>query len=124
MTFNIFQYISEWMWADQMLYDYFKSSFLRDRESYGIDKISQEKEILEYANDRVKQMCIEKQVDNDLLPNKDGLPGTDFIAYKPKENVSESLCSYYKMREFRIIDDVRSIQEKKSLEVIETRSCP
>ena len=117
-------HILEWMWDDSMFYDHFKKKFLRERESYGIHQLNHEKEILAHANDHVKQTCIEGQVDNKLLPKKDRLYGADVMAYKLKENAADSLCPYYTMKELSFLNDVRDIQETKSIDIIESRELP
>ena len=107
-------FISEWLWADSLLYNHFKKKFIRERETYGIYQLEHEKQILKRAIDNVKEQCIEGQIDNKLLPQKDRLHGSDVMGWKLKENSGDNTCPYYTMKEKSFLDDVRSIQEEKS----------
>ena len=114
----IYVYISEWLWADYLLYDHFKQKFIKERESYGLSQLNHEKEILKRATEHVKQRCIEAQVDNNLLPQKDRLYGSNVMGYKLKENSGDSSCPYYTMKEVSFLDEVRKIQEQKSMDLL------
>ena len=108
------------MWADYLLYDHFKQKFIKEKESYGLRQLDHEKEILRRATDRIKQRCIEGAVDNKRLPQKDRLYGSDVMGYKLKENSGDSSCPYYTMKEVNFLDDVRAIQEQKSIEKLKS----
>ena len=109
-------YISEWLWADHLLYDHFKQKFAKKRKSYGLSKLSNEKEVLRRATENVKQRCIEALVDNKLLPQKDRLYGYNVMGYRLKKNSGDSSCPYYTMKEGSFLGELRRIQEQKSKE--------
>ena len=108
---NIF--ISDWLWADYRFYDHFKNKFMRERDAYGLKQLEHEREILARATEKVKERCIESEVDNNLLAKKDRLYGQGVMGYKMKEN-SDKDCPYYTMKEKSFVDEVRATQLQKS----------
>ena len=88
--------ISEWLWADYLFYEYFKSKLLMQRKIFGLQNLEQGKQILKQAIDKVKGRCIEAKVENKLLAKKDMLHGNDMMGYKIKENSYDD-CPYYTM---------------------------
>ena len=106
--------ISEWLWADNLLYEYFKKIFLNQRKAFGLQKLKHEKQILEKASNKVKKRCIEAKVENKDLAENDRLYGDDVMGYKVRQNNGKD-CPYYTMKEDNFVDDVRSIQRKKSI---------
>ena len=81
--------ISEWLWADNLLYEYFKKIFLNQRKAFGLQKLKHEKQILEKASNKVKKRCIEAKVENKRLKKKDRLLGNDVMGYKVRQNSDE-----------------------------------
>ena len=65
-----------------------------------------------------KARCIESQVDNNLLPKKDRLFGSNVIGYKLKENTGDESCPYYTMKEVNFLDHVRKLQTEKAREIL------
>ena len=107
--------ISEWLWADNLLYEYFKEKFLKQRTVFGLQKLKHEKQILEQATDKVKERCIEAKVENQRLKKKDRLRGNDVMGYKVRQHSDED-CPYYTMEARHFREEVRSIQRNKSIE--------
>ena len=110
-------FVSDWLSADSLLYTHFKNKFIRERATYGFHQIKHEKKTLKRAIDNVKQLCIEGQIDNTFLPEKDRLwesnHGADLVEWKQKENSGDNTCLYYtnvKATE----DNIRATQEEKS----------
>ena len=110
---NVF---SEWLWADYVLYDHFKEKFAREIETFGRHRLEHEKEILKRAIDYKKEVCIEAQVDNSLLPKEDRLFGSNVMGYKLKKDTGDESCPYYTMKEVNFLDYLRVIQTNKSHE--------
>ena len=106
--------IIEWLWADNLLYEYFKKKFLSQRKAFGLQKLKHEHQILEQASNKVKDRCIEAQVENKYLAKNDRLYGHDVMGYKVRQNSGKD-CPYYTMTEGNFVDYVRSIQRKKSI---------
>ena len=107
--------ISEWLWADYLLYEHFKNKFLKKREAFGLQKLENDKRILKEAIDTVKDRCIKGKVENDVLPKKDRIYGHNVMGYKVKMSGGKD-CPYYTMGEPAFINIVRSIQGNKSIE--------
>ena len=81
---------------------------------FGQRKLKHEKQILKQATDEVKERCIEAKVENKRLAKKDRLRGDDVMGYKVKKNSDED-CPYYTMQAPNFRNEVRSIQESKSI---------
>ena len=107
--------ISEWLWADYLVYDHFKKIFLKKIKEFGHQKLRQEKHVLSQEIDTVRKRCIQGQIENKLLAKKDKLYGHDVMGFKLKENRDED-CPYYTMKATTFQNHVRGIQEKKSIE--------
>ena len=91
---------------------------MRERDAYGLKQLEHEKEILVRATKKVKERCIESEVDNNLLAKKDRLYGKGVMGYKMKEN-SDKDCPYYTMKETSFVDEVRATQLHKSKKKLE-----
>ena len=91
--------IIEWLWADNLLYEYFKKKFLSQRKVFGLQKLKHEHQILEQASNKVKDRCIEAQVENKYLAKNDRLYGHDVMGYKVRQNSGKD-CPYYTMTVF------------------------
>ena len=91
---------------------------MRERDAYGLKQLEHEKEILVRATKKVKERCIESEVDNNLLAKKDRLYGKGVMGYKMKEN-SDKDCPYYTMKETSFVDEVRATQLQKSMKKLE-----
>ena len=115
--------ITDWLWADYLLYDHFKNKFMRERDTYGVKKLEHEKDILKRATDKVKERCIDGKVDNNLLSKKDRLYGRDVMGYRVKEGSGED-CPYYTMKEANFVEEVRAIQQKKSIKKLKELGRP
>ena len=108
---NVF---TEWLWADYLLYDHFKEKFAKEIETFGRHRLEHEKEILKRAIDYKKEICIEAEVDNSLLPKEDRLFGANVMGYKLKKDTGDESCPYYTMKEVTFLDYLRMIQTNKS----------
>lgn len=106
--------LKNWLWGDYLLYEHFKAKFEDAKNRFGQDRLEDELTKLRSANDRVKDMCIEDQVDAKELPEKYRLVGPKVLGYKVKEE-NDSFCQLYVMKEVSFIDLIRSIYEVRGL---------
>ena len=111
--------ISEWLWADYLLYEHFKNKFLKKREAFGLQNLENDKRILKEAIDRVEDRCIKGKVENNVLPKKDRIFGHNVMGYEVKMSSGKD-CPYYTMGESHFVDIVRSIQRNKSNEKLKS----
>ena len=102
-SFNAFCSNLDWLWQDYILYEYYKRKFLKRIKAFGREKIDAEKENLRKTFNQTIIQC--HQPENDAISKSAG-----------------HFCGYYETREFRMIDEVRDLQRKKSLEV-HSKSC-
>ena len=54
--------IIEWLWADYMLYDYFKDHFLAKLDRFGKQRLENEKQVLRNVTDTTIKRCDEKHI--------------------------------------------------------------
>ena len=89
----------DWLWQDYVLYDYYKHKLLRKIEDFGRNNMDAEKQKLRNTLYRAIRHC-----------------------HQPANTtISRSLrhfCAYYQKDEYQMVDEVRDIQRKKSLELI------
>ena len=88
--------ILEWLWADYMLYDYFKSRFLSKLEEFGQQRMELEKEFLRNVSDNTFMKC--------------------------KQEPQEMYCEYFIKSEMEFLDEIRENQRARSLQVLKSTS--
>ena len=90
--------ISDWLWEDYYLYDYFKKKFLLRLEEFGRLRLEEEKRILRNFTSKIIRQCEER---------------------KPMSR--PNICNYISKGEISFLEEVRNIQRKKSLQILELR---
>ena len=83
----------EWLWADYMLYNYFKDRFVRKLDELGRQRLEYEKEVLRNLSDITLNMC-------------------------KQEPSADSFCQYFSKGEIKFLDELREIQRNKSLKLM------
>ena len=101
-----------------MLYDHFKEKFKKKVRVFGVRRLKKEKDILKLVTAKIKEKCIVGLVDNRQLPGKDRLYGNEIMGYKLKENSGDIFCNYYTKKEDNFINDVRSIQTARAIQML------
>ena len=84
---------SDWLWADYILYDYFKEKFMKKIEIFGTQKLKLEKQMLRNKSEETMKRCKENNLDKD--------------------------CNYLRKGEKAFLDEVREKQTIKSLQILE-----
>ena len=80
---------SEWLWADYMLYDYFKEQFLQRTTELGQEKLAYEKEVLRNVSESTLRRCKKQKADRG--------------------------CEYFNKGEISFLDEIREQQTNKSV---------
>ena len=108
--------LRDWLWADQMLYDFFKKELKRKIETYGLDKMKTDVNQLKELNSQVRTECVLEVVKNNTKSlTKDYVPWSkDVVAFKINEE-DHPYCRYYGISEIHFIDHIRDIQEDRAL---------
>ena len=108
--------LREWLWADQMLYDFFREEFKRKIHSYGLDRMEKDIRQLRELNAKVKSECVLEVVRNNtkkLL--EDYVPWSkDVVAFKINEK-DHPYCKFFGISEIHFIDHVRNTQLERAL---------
>ena len=95
---NDFFFILDWLWQDYILYNHYKTKLLKKVEAFGRVEMDKEKQMMRNVLSRAISQC--KVVQNVSTKN------------------IRHFCNYYRKDEFLMIDEVRDIQRKKSLDII------
>jgi len=104
--------LKEWLWADEMLYSYFKEVLQQRKLVYGIDELNEQVKNLRAMNTEIKNVCIEKMTNNRNELDSDFKPyNTDVLGFKM--NSSVAWCRNYGISEMSFIGDLRRRQEEK-----------
>ena len=93
---KIFFYFLEWLWADYMLYNYFKDRFVRKLDELGRQRLEYEKEVLRNLSDGTLHRCKQEPVAN--------------------------FCQYFNKGEIKFLDELRENQRNKSLKLLKSRN--
>ena len=91
----LLSYYSDWLWADYMLYDYFKERFLQKIESFGQQEMIYEKEMLRSVSEKVLNSCKKYNLD--------------------------PVCEYIHKGEVNFLDVIRDAQTNKSLQILSNK---
>ena len=86
--------ILEWLWADYMLYDYFKSRFETKLKEFGKQRMVMEKAVLRNLSDNTLGRCDQEPL--------------------------EKYCEYFIKSEMDFLDEIRDIQRNRSLQVLKS----
>ena len=85
-------FIIEWLWADYMLYDYFKDRFMTKLDILGKQRLENEKQNLRTLTDTTIKRC--------------------------NENTADNFCQYFRKGELKFLDELRDLQTNKSLKLL------
>ena len=107
--------LRSWLWADQMVYDYFREELKRKKHSYGLDRMEYDVQELQKLNSKLKSECVQEVVgSNSKKLSKDNVPWSkDVIAFKINED--HPFCKFYGISENNFVDLIRNIQLERSL---------
>ena len=86
------RFITEWLWADYMLYDYFKDRFMKKLDVFGKLRLENEKQVLRTITDTTIKRC--------------------------NENIADNFCQYFRKGELKFLDELRDLQTNKSLKLL------
>ena len=86
------RFITEWLWADYMLYDYFKDRFMTKLDRFGKQRLENEKQVLRTITDTTIKRC--------------------------NENIADNFCQYFRKGELKFLDELRDLQTNKSLKLL------
>jgi len=109
ITDDVRNTLRDWLWAEQMLYDYFKQVLDRRKLNYGLKALEAKVDELRRMNAQVEKVCVEgtslshEELSAEFKPWSD-----DVIGYKINDSVP--WCKYYGMVENRFIDLLRETQ--------------
>ena len=82
-------FVIEWLWADYLLYDYFKDRFMTKLDILGQQRLEDEKQVLRNVTGITFKRC--------------------------NENYADNFCQYFRKGELNFLDELRNIQTNKSL---------
>lgn len=101
--------LKDWLWADYLLYDYFKDELQRKKKAFGTDHIEKKVEELGQLNENLKKDCVLETVKNTNSLSSDFKPWSkDVIGFKIDEE--KDYCKYFGLAEVRFIDHIRTLQ--------------
>ena len=104
--------LQDWLWADQMLYDYFKQKLEKRKQAYGLNKLENKIEQLDKYNKKVQVDCVNEIVKNTQSLKEDYVPWSkDVVAFEINEK--NPYCKYYGISEIHFIDLLREMQLSK-----------
>jgi len=104
--------LKDWLWADYMLYDYFRKELVRKKTIFGEDRISSRVLRLKELNQKVKSECVLEVVRNTKNLTSDYVPWSkDVLAFKIDE--SKEMCKYFGISENHFIDYLRKLQMER-----------
>ena len=86
------RFITEWLWADYMLYDYFKDRFMTKLDRFGKQRLENEKQVLRTITDTTIKRC--------------------------NENIADNFCQCFRKGELKFLDELRDLQTNKSLKLL------
>ena len=94
MNLKFSYYVLEWLWADYMLYNYFKDRFVTKLDKFGRQRLEYEKEVLRNLSESTLHRCKQKPVAN--------------------------FCQYFNKGEIEFLDELRENQRNKSLKLLKS----
>jgi len=101
--------LKDWLWADYMLYDYFKKELNNKKIAMGVQNVQNGVEELKGLNSKVKADCVLEVVKNTKSLSSDFVPWSkDVLAFKIDE--SKERCKYYGISENHFIEHLQDLQ--------------
>ena len=104
--------LKEWLWADYMLYEYFKKELVRKKTLFGVDKIEKEVYKLKELNRNLSSECVLNVVENTNDLKVEYVHSSQHVLLF-KVNESNVMCKYYGITETHFINYLREIQIKR-----------
>jgi len=109
------QVLKDWLWADYMLYDFFKKELELKKEIYGQSQLSIKVNELADLNAKLKEDCVLEVVKNTNVLSSDFKPWSkDVLGFKIDE--SKENCTYYGLAENHFIEHIRNAQTARAQE--------
>ena len=104
--------LKEWLWADYLLYDFFKDELQRKKEKFGRSRMKEEVERLEVLNEGVRNSCVLNVGDSKSLMGQFKPWSADVLGF----NINEELphCQYFGISELNFIKHLRKRQMERS----------
>ena len=101
--------LKSWLWADYMLYDFFKMELDRKKIEYGEDELKENVNTLMKLNEKLKEECVIDVVDETENLSADFVPWSkDVQGFKINE--AKTHCKYYGIAENQFIEYLRKLQ--------------
>lgn len=101
--------LKEWLWADGLLYSYFKHVLEQRKLDYGLDKLKEKVSSLEAVNREVKDQCVTATMQNTDALDPDFQPWSkDVLGFQVNKHLP--WCKYYAISENKFIDYLRELQ--------------
>ena len=101
--------LKDWLWADYMLYDYFKKELEHKKKEMGAQNINNAVLKLQDLNAKLKDECVLDIVKNTNTLSSDFVPWSkDVLGFKIDE--SKESCKYYGISENHFIEHLRDLQ--------------
>ncbi|XP_023344045.1 galactose-3-O-sulfotransferase 2 isoform X2 [Eurytemora carolleeae] len=109
--------LKDWLWAEDMLYTYFRGILIKRKQEYGEEEIIKQKAKLRSLNNEVMKQCVE----NMSSKSEDLDPGfkpwsKDVLGFKINQTIP--WCRYYALSEITFIDFLREQQLNRYEEFI------
>ena len=79
-SYFTFHFLIEWLWADYMLYDYFKDRFMTKLDIFGQQRLEYEKQVLRNLTDKKLKRC--------------------------NQNLGDIDCQYFRKGELKFLDEL------------------
>ena len=104
--------LRDWLWADQMLYDYFVAKLDQRKSKFGGDKLSERISQLAKLNHDLGETCVQAVVNNTEILAAEFHPfSSDVLGFHIKKKPPS--CRYFGMTEVHLIDHVRDLQLRR-----------
>lgn len=101
--------LKDWLWADYMLYDFFKKELENKKNKKGAQNIKESVVKLKDLNAKVKDECVLDVVKNTNTLSSDFVPWSkDVLGFKIDE--SKENCKYFGISENHFIEHLRDLQ--------------
>ena len=101
--------LKDWLWADQMLYDYFKGKLDQKKTKLGAEQLSERISRLAKLNTALREACVVAEVNNTKMLAQEFLPySKDVLGFQIA--LEKPFCRYFGIQELQFIEHVRELQ--------------
>jgi len=105
--------LKDWLWADYMLYDFFKQELEMKKEKFGLTELSHKVDDLALLNAKLKEDCVIEVVKNTNALSSDFKPWSkDVLGFKINEHNEQ--CANYALAENHFIGHIRKTQTERA----------